>query len=262
MQTFSTLKSNFIFSMIFSLILLPSCGQKPAEITIKEEPSEVKTVDPSTIQGTNISGTVNFSGTPPESKKVKMGGNPECAFHNITDAGDVLINNGKVQNAFVYIKEGLRSEELFAIPTEPVVIKNYRCLYEPRVVGVQAGQPVQLLNSDPTLHNIHAVTKINKAFNVGLPMAGSKAVKKFDQPEVMVSMKCDLHSWMQGWVGVVNHPYFAITDSEGYFELKNVPRGNYIIEVWHERLGTFTQSVEVADSPADLTLNFPIPAAS
>ncbi len=249
-----------VFALPF--ILLSSCGQKPADVTVKEEAGEVKTIDPSTIQGTNISGTVNFSGTPPESKKIKMGGNPECAFHNVTDAGDVLINNGKVQNAFVYIKEGLRIEESYAIPSEPVVMENKRCLYEPRVIGVQAGQPIQLLNSDPTLHNIHAMTKINKAFNIGLPVAGSKAVKKFDRQEVMVSMKCDLHSWMQGWIGVVAHPYFAVTDVEGHFELKNVPKGNYTLEIWHERLGTFTQTVEVTDSPTDLTLNFPAPSAS
>ena len=118
-------------------------------------------------------------------------------------------------------------------------------------------QPIKLLNSDATLHNIHAKPKINKGINVGLPVQGSRAKKKFALPEIMVSMKCDLHSWMQGWVGVVPHPFFDVSKGQGKFELKNVPPGNYVLEAWHERLGTLTQSVTVTDeTPIELRFTF------
>jgi hypothetical protein len=113
------------------------------------------------------------------------------------------------------------------------------------VVGVQTGQSVVFLNNDNTLHNIHALPKTNKPFNLGLPFQGIKQTRKFDSPEIMVPLKCDVHPWMLGYVGVLAHPYFAVTGEDGSFSLKGLPAGTYTLEVWHEKLGTQSQEIEI-----------------
>ena len=103
---------------------------------------------------------------------------------------------------------------------------------------MRVGQPLEIINSDPTLHNIHALPKDNAEFNNGQPIQGMKMTHTFDKPEVMVPFKCDVHGWMNAYVGVVDNPYFAVTDKDGKFDLKNLPPGTYTIEAWHEKLGT------------------------
>ena len=103
---------------------------------------------------------------------------------------------------------------------------------------MRVGQPLEIVNSDPTLHNIHALPKDNKEFNTGQPIQGMKMTHTFTAKEVMVPFKCDVHGWMNAYVGVLDHPYFAMTDKDGKFELKGLPPGTYTIEAWHEKLGT------------------------
>ena len=124
-----------------------------------------------------------------------------------------------------------------------MTIENSKCAYVPHVTGVRAGQSVNFLNRDSTLHNIHSYPKASKAFNLGLPLVDMKQTKKFDAPEIMVPLKCDVHPWMLGYIGVVAHPYFDVSDANGHFELKNLPPGGYVIEAWHEKLGIQTQNV-------------------
>lgn len=248
------------------LLTLSSCeGQKEPEITKTVDIEEMRNVSTPAVTapaaGMDISGTVTLIGQPPPSTILKMGGNPECRVHTkgpggTTSAKDVLVTNGLVQNVFIYIKEGLKIEGPYDVPKEPLVIGNTGCLYEPRVAGALVGQDILLLNNDPTLHNIHAHAVTNKPFNVGLPVQGSKLTKRFDQPEIMVSLKCDLHSWMQGWIGVLAHPFFDVSKSDGTFTLKNVPPGTYVIEAWHERFGTQSQVVHITDSPATISFSF------
>ena len=105
----------------------------------------------------------------------------------------------------------------------------------PHVFGVQVGQPVTIVNSDPTLHNVHAVPKANGEFNFGQAIKGMKTTRMFDKPEVMVPFRCDVHGWMAAYGGVVSHPFFAVSNADGSFEIKGLPAGTYTIEVWHER---------------------------
>ena len=157
---------------------------------------------------------------------------------------ELLVSNGGVANVFIYVKEGL-SDYSFPVPTVAAVVENKGCMYSPHVLGVQAGQPVNLLNEDPTLHNVHSFSANSKAWNVGLPFQGMKVMKKFDNPEIMVKLKCDVHPWMLGFIGVVAHPYFTVTDKEGKFEIKNLPPGEYTIEAWHEKLGVRSQTIKI-----------------
>ena len=128
---------------------------------------------------------------------------------------------------------------------------------------MRVGQPLVILNSDPTLHNIHAMPKGNTEFNTGQPIQGMKTMHTFDKPEVMVPFKCDVHGWMNAYVGVLDHPYFAVTGPDGSFTLKGLPPGTYTIEAWHEKLGTQTTQVTLgAKETKDANFTFKAPAAT
>ena len=137
-----------------------------------------------------------------------------------------------LQNAFVYVKDGL-GNRTFPVPKTPVVLDQQGCKYRPHVVGIQVGQPLEVRNSDSTLHNVHAIPKVNKEFNFGQPTKGMKSSRTFDKAEVMVPFKCDVHGWMNAYAGVVAHPFFAVSKADGSFEIKGLPPGSYTVEVWH-----------------------------
>ncbi len=204
-----------------------------------------KFVEPSTAS--TVKGKVIFEGQPPAAKEISVKGNPECSgLHpgGTITSEELVVNTGALQNVFVYVKEGLEGYS-FPQPEQAVTIENSKCMYVPHVSGARVGQNIIFLNQDSTLHNIHSYPKASKAFNLGLPMVGMKQTRKFDAPEIMVPLKCDVHPWMLGYVGVVSHPYFGVSDAKGEFELKNLPPGEYTIQAWHEKLGVQTQKIIV-----------------
>jgi plastocyanin len=209
---------------------------------------------PAPIGASSISGTVKLDGTPPEARVIRMSSDPLCMPEGPTLSEVVLVGPGNgLQNVFVYVKDGL-GDRTFTAPQTPVVLDQKGCKYTPHVFGVQVGQPVVIINSDPTLHNIHAVPKANAEFNFGQAMKGMKTTRMFDKPEVMVPFRCDVHGWMSSYGGVVAHPYFAVSNADGTFAIKGLPAGTYTIEVWHERLGTQTTKVTV-DGKSSATAN-------
>jgi plastocyanin len=161
---------------------------------------------------------------------------------------------GGLKNVFVHVKDGLDPELGFDAPTTPVVLDQKGCVYTPRVVGVMVGQALEVRNSDATMHNVHALPTKNQEFNRAQMMAGIKNTEVFTVPEVMVRFMCNVHNWMASYVGVVAHPYFAVTDADGRFEIKGLPPGTYTIEAWHEKFGTQEQRVTIATGQA-ATLN-------
>ena len=110
---------------------------------------------------------------------------------------------------------------------------------------MQVGQPVRILNSDPTLHNVHALAKANQEFNTGQPIQGMKFNHTFTAKEVMVPFKCDVHGWMNAIIVVEDNPYDALTDANGSFKITDVPPGKYTVKVWHSKLGEQTKEVTV-----------------
>lgn len=171
----------------------------------------------------------------------------------------VVGSDGALANVFVYVKAGLEGRS-FPVPAEPVVLDQRQCWYVPRVVGVRVGQPFQVLNSDPLLHNVRSASTVNAPFNQGQPIQGMRYSHTFSAEEVMVPFKCDVHAWMNAWVGVMNHPYFAVTGSDGRFALANLPAGTYTVEAWHETAGTASGSVTVtATGTASLALTLNVP---
>jgi len=236
------------------MIFATGCGAKDeSALPQASGPSEVsspasagaKTVD-LTLAG-SVRGKIIFEGTTPEPKQLSVKGNPECAVLHpggMIASEELVVKESVLQNVFVYVKQGLEGYS-FTLPVSAHVVENKRCAYVPHVSGVMVGQEVQFLNQDPTLHNIHSYPKNSKAFNLGLPLVGMKQTKKFDSPEVMVPLKCDVHPWMLGYVGVLPHPYFQVSAADGTFELKNLPPGEYVVEAWHEKLGVRTQNVTI-----------------
>ncbi len=201
----------------------------------------------------SITGKVTFTGTPPAAERLRLASDPACVQGDtpnpVSDA--VLIGEaGALQNVFVHVKSGLDAGYGFAVPADPVVLDQHGCRYAPRVLGIRAGQPLEIVNSDATFHNVHALPAINQEFNHGQQVKGERTRRVFSEPEVMVRFKCDVHGWMAAWVGVMAHPFFAVTAADGSFTLNGVPPGTYTVEAWHERFGTRTAEVTVADRQA------------
>jgi hypothetical protein len=194
----------------------------------------------------DVKGVVTFDGVAPTNAPIKMNADPVCVKENTTPQFQETysVSDGKLANVFVYVKDGL-GNYVYDPPTDSPQIDQKNCRYHPHVFGMRVGQKLEIVNSDPTLHNIHALPKANAEFYNGQPLKDMKMDHVFTAKEVMVPFKCDVHGWMNAYVGVLDHPYFATTDKDGKFELKSLPPGTYTIEAWHEKLGPMTQSVTV-----------------
>jgi plastocyanin len=232
---------------------LTACGGKEED---EEEAAPAKTSSaapaapaaaPATGSAT-VTGKVLFTGNAPAKEQIKMDADAFCkaAHHEPVYTQEVVVNgNGTLQWVLVYVKDVTGS---YPAPTTAVTLDQKGCQYHPHIFGIQAGQPLKILNSDGTLHNIHALPKINAEFNIGQPFQNMTTEKKFDKPEVPLRFKCDVHKWMGAYCGVFNHPFFAVTSDQGTFEIKNLPPGNYVIEAWQEKYGAQTQNVTVSGS--------------
>jgi len=207
-----------------------------------------KSVDAATA-GT-ITGRAVFQGTPPVPEPLKGVSDPTCQKAlGATPTNDSVIvgQGGALKNAFVYVKSGLDPAYSFETPTTPALLDQRGCLYVPKVLGVRVGQPLDVLNSDTTIHNVHGVPFDNDEFNKG-EIAGMKITQTFAKPETMVKIKCDVHPWMASYVGVMAHPFFAVSGADGLFTVKGLPPGQYTIAAWHEQFGTKTADVTIGPS--------------
>lgn len=213
----------------------------PAKTAQATAPAAVASPDAGTI-----SGAVELVGTPPVEPVIPMSADPVCAaaHKGPVRAQTVVVGpDGGLANVFVFVKD--YSGPVPPPSGVPVVLNQRGCEYEPHVVGVQVGQKLQIKNDDQTLHNVDAIAKNNPEFNIAQPVQGMVSEKIFDKPEIMVRLKCDVHSWMSAWVGVVANPYFAVSDSSGKFTIKGIPPGTYTLEAWQEKYGTQTQQVTI-----------------
>jgi plastocyanin len=199
--------------------------------------------------GGTITGTVSFSGTPPQNPAIDMSEEPSCQQKHGGAARDpqVVVTDGKLANVFVYVKSGLPAGRTYPAPSSAAVLDQDGCLYEPRNFGVMVGQPIEIKNSDPVLHNIKAVPTKNRGFNISQPSQGMTTRRTFATEEIGVPLECNVHGWMHASVTVLNHPFFASTGRDGSFTIQGLPAGTYEIEARHEKLGTRTQSVTVPE---------------
>jgi hypothetical protein len=219
-------------------------------------PPTVSPVDAATAG--SVTGRISFEGVPPNPSILRMDSDPNCVQSGPPAMDELVVvsDNGALQNVFVYVKDGL-GDLRFPIPATPVLLDQQGCRYVPHVLGVQVGQSLEVLNSDQTLHNVHAAPTANQEFNTGQPLAGMKHTHQFSTVEVMVPFKCDVHNWMNAYVGVLDHPYFAVSAADGTFSLLGLPPGTYTVEAWHETLGTQTQTVTIGPSETqEITFTF------
>ncbi|MFL6198387.1 MAG: carboxypeptidase regulatory-like domain-containing protein [Thermoanaerobaculia bacterium] len=250
-----------------SLALLVACGgggdegedsgegNKVPEASSDAPADTAPAVDTANAGG--VKGVINYSGPDPDTT-IAMNADPTCASLHTTpvDTDKYRVSGGKLGNVFVYVKTGLEGKN-FPTPTEKKVLDQQGCQYHPHVFGIQVGQPLSIKNSDATLHNIHGMPKSNQEFNQGQPIQNMEFDHIFDKAEVMVPFKCDVHPWMNAYVGVLPHPYYAVSAEDGTFSIDKLPPGTYTLEAWHEELGTATQQVTVAaNQTADVTFDF------
>src|SRR3989338_738079 len=245
-------------TLFVSVLVLIGCGGKPQDASAKtDQPSAEPAIQlaqtpaqaqPATGGSATVTAMVKFEGAAPARTKIKMDADPVCQQQHATamQSEEVVVNgNGTLKNVFVYVKEGAAGP--FPTPATPATLEQAGCWYRPHVFGLQANQPFDIINSDATLHNVNAKPTANTPFNIAQPVKGMKTTKKFAKPEVMVKFKCNVHPWMSAYAGVLDHPFFAVSDDQGMATIAGLPAGTYTLEAWHETYGTQTQSVSVAD---------------
>ena len=210
--------------------------------------------------GAVVKGTVKFQGTVPKPSHIDMSADPKCvqAHPGGGTSEDILVDGGSLRNVIVYVSQGL-GDAKFDPPQEAAVIEQKGCLYRPHVVTVRANQELKVLNSDNTTHNIHPMPNNNRELNQsqapGMPFSMT-----FAREEIAIPVKCNIHPWMRSYIAVFKHPYFAVTDKDGNFEIPTLPQGSYTITAWHEKLGTTFQKVTVGESETK-TVDFVFKAA-
>jgi hypothetical protein len=199
----------------------------------------------------SVKGTVKFDGTAPKPTRIDMSQDPICAKAHLTPATteDVVVGTDSgLANVVVYISDGLTSHD-FQPPQQPAMLEQKGCQYRPHVLALQASQKLDIVNSDETTHNIHPNPSNNREWNMTQPHA-MPLEQTFAREEIAIPVKCNVHPWMKGYIAVFKHPYFAVTDKNGSFELKDLPPGTYTITAWQEKLGTQIQKVTVGASEA------------
>lgn len=218
-------------------------GAGEAAAAVMEHPVDAATAG-------SIAGLVIFTGTPSEGEMIDMSEEPACADVHATPpmrTPAIVGTEGALANVFIHVSEGLDPSLQFPAE-EAAVLDQVGCEYVPHVVALSTGQQLTVRNSDSVLHNVNTTPTENRGFNRSQPQAGMEFQTSFPTAEVMIPVRCDVHGWMESYIGVTAHPYHAVTGEDGSFALERLPPGTYTLEAWHELYGTVTQSVVVPES--------------
>jgi hypothetical protein len=213
---------------------------------------------PAVAGGATLAGMVRLEGAAPRMPPTPMAADPFCASsHSTTPVSEEVIvgQGGELANVLIYVKD---VQGKFPPPATAALLDQVGCQYTPRVNAVMAGQAIQIRNSDATLHNVHAMPKVNRQFNEGQPVKGMVSNKKFDRVETEpFVIKCDVHGWMKSYMAVMPHPFHSVSRTDGNFSIANLPPGNYTLVAWHERFGQQEQQVTIGpDEQKQVTFTF------
>lgn len=253
-----------LMSVVGGMFLLTVCSKGDQGAVRAAPPAAPAAVVPSnssdaSVAGGTITGKIKFTGTAPRNRPIDMSEEATCkAKYKTTPPAEETVVAGPANalaNVFVYVSAGVPASAKYQAPATAVILDQNGCRYHPHVFGIMVGQPLEILNSDPVLHNIKAVAKKNRPFNVSQPTAGMKTTRTFSAAEVMVNLECNVHGWMKAYLGVRPDPFFAVTGPDGSFSINGLPPGTYTIEAWHEKFGTQTATVTVTGTESK-TANF------
>jgi plastocyanin len=242
---------------VTALASLPACKKEAApEAPAPAAPGAAAPAAPAAgPTGTGvISGTVKLTGTPPVMELTKRQADPFCAKTPMKDEEVVVSAGGALKNVIVRISQGISGH--YEPPATAAMLDQSACMYRPRVQGVMTGQTLEIKNSDQTLHNIHGFKGPSTLFNQAEIPGMAPINRKLTESDQVLKFKCDVHPWMTGYVLVSSHPFFAVTGDDGSFKIGNVPPGKYTVEAWHERFGTKTTEVTVADKPVETAFQY------
>jgi len=227
-----------LIAVLSLLSLASSCGGPKTEEDTGGPTA--KTFKPKGNEGT-ISGKVSYNGAAPEAKKIDTSADAACTAKspNLTSE-EWVVKDGKVANSFVYIKDGTLADGSkvgdwsFESSKTPVTLDQNGCHYKPHVLGVMVKQEITITNSDATTHNIHFTPKNNPDWNQQQANGAAALKHQLNVAEVLVPVKCNQHPWMKAYIGVLKHPFFAVSGDDGSFTIKGVPPGKYSVIAWHE----------------------------
>jgi plastocyanin len=248
-----------VFFGVLSLAIFPIACKKSAssnDSAAGSPPAATYTQIDYNTSGT-ISGTIKFAKKAPPRIEIDMAQDPACSLSSDPNYSEqYMVKDGKLQNVFVYVKDGL-GNKIYPAPSTPVVLDQKGCRYIPHVIGVQVGQPVEFTNSDPTMHNIHttAETPANPEVDISQPPKGGTTQRVFPHPELMIPVRCNNHPWMNAFINVSPNPFYAVSDENGHFEIRGLPPGTYTLIADHEVLGQQTTQVTVG-SKQTVTADF------
>ncbi|MGH9883538.1 MAG: carboxypeptidase regulatory-like domain-containing protein [Pyrinomonadaceae bacterium] len=249
-----------VLAIAVSLIAFALACTKTDTTTNAPEAGGEKTAgtpwQPKGDEGT-ITGVVAYNGTPPAPKKIDTSADPVCGQKDPNlQTEDTVVKDGKLANVFVYIKDGTLADSkkigdyTFQTPAEAITLDQNGCHYRPHVLGVQTNQKLKITNSDPTQHNIHPTPKFNPEWNQTQPNGAAPIEKSFARAEILIPVKCNQHPWMKAYIGVLKHPYFAVSGEDGSFTIKNVPPGAYTVVAWKEGGAAGTEKTMQVTVPA------------
>lgn len=232
----------------------------PAEPTASAETEMAKAED-APVAGDDvadaITGKVTYEGPEPKRRRLDTRADPKCEeMHEddpLVSEQEVVSEDGEVKNVFVYVSNPPEGE--YPPSDEPAILNQEGCRYEPHVFGLVAGTELEIHNSDPTLHNIRSFARTNRPFNYGQPEGYKPRTKTYEKPEEAIKIKCDVHPWMLSYLWVMEHPFFAVTDEEGNYEIPALPPGEYTVTAWHEVYGEQQGTVTIGED-GGATLDF------
>ncbi len=256
-------------TVLFAAFALGCGGGEKAETETQpamEKPAEQMPASGYTAMdvpgGGSIKGTITYAGEIPAKQKLEITKDAEVCGKQPHFKEDLVVGSNKgLANVVVSLTNIMTGKDIAALGASFELDQN-GCAFKPHVTLVPASVELTILNSDGILHNIHTYSEKNPPINVAQPGFKKRMAQKFDHPEV-IRVACDVHNWMGAYIVVVDHPYFAVTDENGNFEMTNVPPGTYTVQYWQETLGKQTAEVTVTEgAAADASFQFPMGSAS
>jgi len=195
--------------------------------------------------GGTIVGRVHYMGQAPVNSLIRMGADPRCNKLYVgkrpTTQSFTVAPDGAFADVLVNVEGNFPASP---VPSTPVVLDQKDCQYTPHVLGARVGQTLQVKNEDPTEHNIHAASTLGNEFNTTQPINGPVYEVKLKGAE-MLHVRCDNHTWMSAFIGIMDNPYYAVSGKDGTFTINNVPVGKQTVKAWHEVMGMQTQTIDV-----------------